>query len=121
MHRWQDIIQLASTIVFTEEEDALIWTFNSRGVYSSQSLYKVISFRGMKSVFVPAVWNLKVPPRVHFLIWLLSKNKVLTRDTLGIRKKVEDPTCLFCYELESVNRLFLNVWWPSNFGLTFLK
>jgi len=43
MIRWQEIIQLASTIVFSDEEDSLIWTFNSRGMYSSQSLYKVIN------------------------------------------------------------------------------
>jgi hypothetical protein len=32
-------------------------------------------------------------------LWLLSKNKVMTRDNLAIRRKVEDPSCLFCYEL----------------------
>jgi len=106
MIRWQEIIQLASTIVFSDEEDSLIWTFNSRGVYSSQSLYKVINFRGVKSIHVPAVWNLKVPPRVHFFLWLFSKNKVLTRDNLGLRRKVNDPSCLFCSEKESVNHLF---------------
>jgi len=88
------------------EEDSLIWTFNSRGVYSSQSLYKVINFRGV-TIHVPAVWNLKVPPRVHFFLWLFfSKNKVLTRDNLSLRRKVND--CLFCSEKESVNHLFFD-------------
>jgi hypothetical protein len=106
MLRWQEIIQLASSIAFTDDEDSLIWTFNSKGTYSSQSLYKVINFRGIKSIFVPAVWRLKVPPRVHFFLWLLSKNKVLTRDNLSIRRKVDDPSCLFCCETETVNHLF---------------
>jgi hypothetical protein len=38
---------------------------------------------------------------------LLSKNKVLTRDNLSKRRKVEDTSCLFCCELETVNHLFL--------------
>jgi len=106
MIQWQEIIQLASTISFLDEEDSLILTFNSRGTYSSQSLYKVINFRGVKSVHVPAVWSLKIPPRVHCFLWLFSKNKDLTRDNLGKRRKVNDPTCLFCCETESVRHLF---------------
>lgn len=43
-----------------------VWHFNSQGVYSSQSLYKVINFSGVTSVHVPAVWALKISPRVHF-------------------------------------------------------
>jgi hypothetical protein len=45
--------------------------------------------------------------RIHFFLWLLSKNKLLTRDNLDKKKrKVEDKTCLFCEELESVHHLF---------------
>jgi hypothetical protein len=60
------MVPLASTISFTEDEDSLVWQFSSRGVYSSQSLHKVINFRGVIHVYVPTIWTLKVPPRVHF-------------------------------------------------------
>ena len=36
---------------------------------------------------------------------MLSKNKILTRDNLGIRQKVVDKSCLFCTEPESANHL----------------
>lgn len=80
---WEEVVQLPSTITFTDEEGSLIWKFNSRGTYSVQSLYKVVNFRGIKPVLVLAVWSLKIPPRVQCFIWLLSKNKILTRDNLG--------------------------------------
>ena len=64
------------------------------------------NFKGILPVFVPAVWQLKVPSRVNFFLWLLSKNKTLTRDNLNIRKKLDDLTCLFCKENESVQHLF---------------
>lgn len=38
--------------------------------------------------------GLKIPPRVHFFLWPLMNNKVLTRDNLGRRRKVEDESCL---------------------------
>lgn len=72
MNQWLEVVQIASTIIFSE--------FNSNGVYSSQPLYRLINFRGITPVHVPAVWSLKEPPRVHFFLWLLPKNKILTRD-----------------------------------------
>jgi len=35
-----------------------------------------------------------------------QKNKTLTRDNLSIRKKLDDMSCLFCSEHESVHPLF---------------
>jgi hypothetical protein len=79
--------------------------YQSSSVYSSQSLYAIINFRGVTPVFVPAVWSLPNPPRVHFFSRLLSKNKLLTRDNLE-KRRVDDKSCLFCSEPESVYHLF---------------
>jgi hypothetical protein len=106
---WLEIVQLASTIQFTDDDDdALVWKFTSDGIYTSQSLYKVINFRGITPVHIPKIWDLHVPPRVQFFLWLLGKNKVLTRDNLAKRQKVEDSTCLFCKENESSQHLFFD-------------
>jgi hypothetical protein len=105
---WLDIVELVATIQFSEEEDEMVWHFNSNGVYSSQSLYKVINFRGIQPVHVSAVWHLKIPPRVHFFLWLVINNRALTRDNLAKRRKVEDDSCLFCSEKETINHLFFD-------------
>jgi hypothetical protein len=82
---WLEIVQIASTIVFSAEEDRLLWQFTSNGLYSSQSMYKIVSFRAVMPVFVPNIWELKISPRVHIFLWLLSKSKLLTRDNLAKR------------------------------------
>ena len=84
----------------------MVWHFTSNGRYSVQPLYKIINFRGIQPKLVHSLWKIKIPPRVHYFLWLFSKNKVLTRDNLGKRRKVEDSTCLFCTEHESVYHLF---------------
>jgi hypothetical protein len=42
----------------------------------------------------------------QFFVWLVSNNRVLTRDNLAKRREVSDPTCLMCNEMESVTHLF---------------
>jgi hypothetical protein len=102
---WDEVISIASTLVLSNEEDELIWQHTSSGLYSSQSLYSIINFRGITPVYLPTVWDLVVPPRVQLFLWLLSKNKILTQDNLGKRRRVDDPSCVSYSELEITNHL----------------
>lgn len=106
MNLWWELVGLVISIDLSDEEDSIIWTYNSSGKYTVQSLYAVVNFRGIVLIFVSLVWKLKIPPRVQFFLWLLSKNKLLTRDNLAKRRGVSDPTCLLCVESESINHLF---------------
>jgi hypothetical protein len=59
-------------------------------------------------VFVPAVWKIMVPPRVHFFLWLHSKNKLLTQDNLEKRRTVDDTICVFCTERNHLPPIFFD-------------
>jgi hypothetical protein len=48
MLQWEELLQICSSIQFTEERDAIIWQFDSSGKYSVQSLYDIVSDRGVK-------------------------------------------------------------------------
>jgi hypothetical protein len=106
MALWQEILQIASDIQFRDEEDTIIWQFASSGKFSVQTMYAVINDRGVKQVYTPVMWKISVPPRLHIFLWLLANNKLLTRDNLLKRKNLDDVSCLFCSEPESVCHLF---------------
>ena len=105
---WFELLGIVEEVNLVEEEDQIIWSFSSNGQFSVQSLYAVINHRGVKPVYVQSVWNLKIPPRIQIFLWLLSKNKILTRTNLAKRKKLDDLSCLFCSETESVHHLFFD-------------
>jgi hypothetical protein len=46
MQLWYELVEIARGIQFTDEEDVMIWQFDSSGVFSVQSLYAVINDRG---------------------------------------------------------------------------
>ena len=69
-------------------------------------MYKTVSFRGIQPVYTPVVWQLNVPPKIHIFLWLMANNKTLTRSNLAKRQKVDDISCLFCTETETVSHLF---------------
>jgi hypothetical protein len=41
-------------------------------------------------------------------LWLLSKNKLLTRDNLEKRQHLDGYSCLFCTEKEFIHHLFFD-------------
>jgi hypothetical protein len=86
MQQWYDLESIAGSIIYTTYIDALIWQYASGGIYSSSFLYAIINFGGLTPIYIPAVWNLHIPPRVHIFLWLLAQNKLVTRDKMKKRK-----------------------------------
>jgi hypothetical protein len=105
-NRWLDLINLVSSIEFSDADDNPVWMLHPSGEYSVKSFYAMVNNGGVTPVHTPAIWQLSVPPRIHVFLWLLANNKTLTRDNLHKRRHVEDRTCLFCSDLESVDHLF---------------
>jgi hypothetical protein len=75
MRSWDDLVAVVEQITLSGEPDTLIWCYNSTGLYSSSSLYSIINFRGVSPVYIPAVWDTVVPPKINLFLWLLSQNE----------------------------------------------
>ena len=95
-------------ISLLNEQDQIIWSFNSNGKFSVQSLYDVINHIGVMPVYVHAVWKLQIPPGMQIFLWSLANNRLLSRDNFPKRREVMDQSCLFCKEKETVIHLFFN-------------
>jgi hypothetical protein len=64
MIQWQELLAIAETIDLSNEEDQLIWSYETNGVYSSKTMYALVNFRGVTPIYLPAVWDLQIPPRI---------------------------------------------------------
>jgi hypothetical protein len=106
MSHWNELQEIARSVELSEEEDAILWQYIFSGKYSVQSLYAIVSDRGVRQIYTLVIWKVLVPPRIHIFMWLLANNKVLTRDNLAKRRHLDDMTCLFCEEGESACHLF---------------
>lgn len=84
----------------------MIWKYESKGVYSSKSLYAITKFKGVKPIYLPVVWSLKIPHRIQVFLWLFSQNKIMTRDNLRKRGIAKPLECTHYTEIESIHHLF---------------
>ena len=84
----------------------MIWKYVSKGINSSKSIYDVVNFRGVQHVYLPAVWSIRVPPRVQGFLWHFSQNKIMICDNIRKRGIAKPLECVHCKEIESVYHLF---------------
>ena len=54
------------------------------------------------------IYGKKVPSNIHVFLWLIYYNKSLTRDNLAKRRQVDDMSCVFCSEPETIQHLFFD-------------
>lgn len=57
MLRWYELEGIMQHLNMSNEEDALIWQYESNGHYSAKSLYAIINFRDVLPIYVPAIWS----------------------------------------------------------------
>jgi hypothetical protein len=106
MQSWRDLVSIVELVNLKDEPDSLVWVWDRSGVYSSHSFYAVINYRGIKPMFIPAIWKVGVPPKVQLFLWLLSHNKLAIMDNLKKRGMDKPEQCCFCSEKESIGHLF---------------
>lgn len=108
MHtEWGDILQFISSMSFTHASDKLAWKWEMSGVFSVKSLYRFLNFGGVKVSHALLWWQIPVPHKIKVFMWLMTKNKILTKSNLRKRGWKGSVQCQFCHELESTNHLFL--------------
>jgi hypothetical protein len=52
------------------------------------------------------IWKAKLPYKIKIITWLLENNAVLMKDNMTKRKWTDNPTCVFCNQLETRDHLF---------------
>jgi hypothetical protein len=90
MQAWYDLEATVENIVLNDSSDALVWSYNSSGVYSSQSFYAIVNYRGVTPIYILAVWSVNVSPKIQLFFWLLSHNKLAMVDNLS-KKGMQKP------------------------------
>lgn len=93
----------------SDQMDLLTWRFTANGQYSAASIYQVLISGGLIRWEFKAIWRYNIPPTVKVFIFLLLKDRLLTREVMIYRNfNCTDTQCPLCDSgvLESAVHLF---------------
>jgi hypothetical protein len=101
---YDELIDCCSSQQVTGQEDKIVWTLGKNG-FSVNSLYKR---KICHLAYVPYqfLWKTKLPYKIKVFLWLVVRNKILTKDNLKKRNWHGLSDCCFCGHNESIEHLF---------------
>jgi hypothetical protein len=77
---FEDLLGCCNNISLSDQDDRIVWCLGKKG-FSVNSLYKK---KVSDQVAVPYkfLWKSKLPQKIKNFIWLVVRNKILTKDNL---------------------------------------
>jgi zinc-binding in reverse transcriptase len=90
------------------EEDSITWRWSNSGVFTTNSYYYWLEFGGIKSPQFQITWSAYISLKIKIFLWLVQKNKILTKENLRKRGWQGDTKCIFYNELETTEHLFVH-------------
>jgi zinc-binding in reverse transcriptase len=80
-----DLYSQLKNISLDDNEDSIIWRWSVREVFITHSCYTWLEFGGINNSQFSLTWSAYIPLKIKIFLWLVQKNKILTKDNL--RKK----------------------------------
>jgi zinc-binding in reverse transcriptase len=97
---------LIERYTLTLNPDTIIWRWNSSGLFTTQSAYQLLVFRGVIDHNYTVWWSVHVPLKIKLFMWLTHHKKILTKDVLSKRGWLGATQCRLCAAEEIINHLF---------------
>lgn len=101
---FENLKRMCSDIHLSQEIDRVNWSLDKNG-FSTKSLYNRISCEGVKVPY-RFLWKIKIPHKIKIFLWLIIKNRILSKENLIKRSWFGVSDCVFCGLFESTKHLF---------------
>ena len=85
--------------------DRVSWALEKSKLFTTKSLYRFLSSRGMSTRVVEITWKCKIPLKIKFFLWQTFNNKLPVGQSLIRRGWRGDGKCCLCWVLETINHI----------------
>jgi hypothetical protein len=103
---WSELLGDLQTVVLTSAPDTVIWALESNKNFSTKSLYRFLTDRGIASKMAGFIWKAKLPLKIRVFLWQNFNNKLQVAQSLIKRGWKGSKDCCLCGKTESVEHIF---------------
>jgi hypothetical protein len=108
-NRWLNLkYKLQAVTLSHESNDSVSWALEKKGYFSTRSLYRFLTDRGVTSKVAGYIWRCKIPQKIKFFLWQVFNNKLQVASSLAKRGWKGDVHCCLCGRIESVNHILFH-------------
>ena len=102
----KEMISSYEDICLNDSRDNVIWLLDKKG-FSVKSLY-LNCRNNLGRVPYMFIWNAKIPQRIKVFLWLLLRDRILSKANLSKRNWQGNINCTWCDCLETTQHIFFD-------------
>lgn len=87
-------------------EDRLIWRWTNDDNFIVHSFYKLLEYGDIPNTEYQTLWKSHITLKIKNFIWLVRRNKILTKTNLSIKGWLGDITCVFFFIILRLQTFF---------------
>jgi len=106
LKEWESLMQEIASVQIGGGEDKIKWKLEKSGMYSTKSMYRLLSFEGVINKWLQKLWNNRTPTKLKVFLWLLFQNRLQSGEALKKKHWKRDGRCILCRVVESVDHIF---------------
>jgi hypothetical protein len=105
--RWLGLLNMLNDCALTDNRaDVVHWALDKKKQFTTKSLYRLLTDRGVSSRVAGYIWRSKVPLKIKFFLWQILNNKLQVAVNLVKRGWKGPSSCYLCGCLEDLDHIF---------------
>jgi hypothetical protein len=105
-----ELTQLVQGVVLEEGNDLMIWPHNSKNGFTTKSMYRELTFGGVRDLGMMAVWKSEIPLKIKHFIYMTDRGRLPCASQLIKRQwKGGNEFCKLCGKTETTNHVLFFV------------
>lgn len=107
LETYNNLVQDLSQINLDESNrDEVSWLLDSKGIFTTQSLYRFITNGGVVSHIDNCIWGCKLPLKIKVFLWQMHHGKLQVSAVLSRRGWKGDRKCALCGDIKTIDHIF---------------
>ena len=102
---WEQLMDKLRGVRLQGSKDYPIWILEKSGCYSTRSMYRFLSHRGVINKRMERLWKSKLPLKLKIFMWLAIQGRIQTGVALKQKNWKGDVNCNLCASPETVNHV----------------
>jgi hypothetical protein len=102
---WEQLQGMLMEVNLGEGRDKMFWALEQSRKYTSGSLYRAITFGGVRDQRLMNVWKCNIPLKVKIFIWMAAHDRIQSGVQLKKKQWSGPEECAACDNLETTDHI----------------
>jgi hypothetical protein len=94
--QWEDLLDVLEDSAPIEGRDEFSWVHEKSGRYTTRSMYRILSHRGVSNFRMEKIWKSKLPLKLKVFMWQTYHDRFQTGVVLKKWRRKESMICIIC-------------------------